>query len=226
MRPVGIGETLRRDLAKLVMREAGEQEKTTCGKLQLCAGLEAGIEGATHALGKCRLERVRARREETEEEAAAEAEEEEDGSGGVAGLLNNLKIETAVTEEEAEEGLAEALKMEVEEDEGSEGEEGGGGTLRALGALEFLTQEAEPSGTTLVDARNGFNELSRLTMLWTVRQYLPAGARFTFNCYRYWPQLLLRQPGELPVKILSIEGVTQGDPLSMVWYRITLVPLA
>ena len=58
--------------------------------------------------------------------------------------------------------------MEVEEDEGSEGEEGGGGTQRALGALEFLTQDAEPSGTTLVDARNGFNELIRLAMLWTV----------------------------------------------------------
>ena len=43
---------------------------------------------------------------------------------------------------------------------GSKGEEGGGGTQRALEALEFLTQDAEPSGTTLVDARNGFNELA------------------------------------------------------------------
>ena len=58
--------------------------------------------------------------------------------------------------------------MEVEEDEGRELEEGGGGTQRALGALEFLTQEADLSGTTLVDARNGFTELSRLAMLWTV----------------------------------------------------------
>ena len=32
--------------------------------------------------------------------------------------------------------------------------------------------------------------------------------------------------GGLPVKILSREGVTQGDPLSMVLYRITLDPLA
>ena len=62
-----------------------------------------------------------------------------------------------------------ALGMEVEVDRESEGEEGGGGTQRALEALEFLTQEAEPIGTTLVDACNGFNELSRLAMLWTVR---------------------------------------------------------
>ena len=30
----------------------------------------------------------------------------------------------------------------------------------------------------------------------------------------------------MPVTILSREGVTQGDPLSMVLYRVTLVPLA
>ena len=43
VRPVGIGETLHRALAKLVMRAAGDQAKTACGNLQLCAGLEAGI---------------------------------------------------------------------------------------------------------------------------------------------------------------------------------------
>ena len=95
----------------------------------------------------------------------------------------------------------------------------------ALGALEFLTQDAELSGTTLVDAHNEFNELSRLAMLWTVQHCWPAGARFAFNCYRHWEQLLLRQPGEPPVTILSREGVTQGDPVSMVLYGITLVPL-
>ena len=42
---------------------------------------------------------------------------------------------------------AAALGMEVEEDRDSEGEEGGEGTQRALGALEFLTQDAEPSGS-------------------------------------------------------------------------------
>ena len=77
--------------------------------------------------------------------------------------------------------LEAALGMEVEEVEGREGEEEGGGTLRALEALEFLTQDADPSGTTLVDTRNGFNKLSRLAMLWTVRHRWPAGARFAFN---------------------------------------------
>ena len=78
----------------------------------------------------------------------------------------------------------------------------------------------------LVDARNGFNKLSRLAMMWTMRHRWPAGARFAFNYYRHSKQLLLHQPGEPPVTILSLDGVTQGDPLSMVLYGITLVPLA
>ena len=64
---MGIGKTLRRALAKLVMRAAGDQAKTACGNLQLCAGLEAGIEGATHAVGQRRMVRVRERRGDEEE---------------------------------------------------------------------------------------------------------------------------------------------------------------
>ena len=63
-------------------------------------------------------------------------------------------------------------------------------------------------------------------MLWTVRHRWPVVGRLAFNCYRHWAQLLLCQPGEPPVTILSREGVTQGDPISMVLYGITLVPLA
>ena len=51
--------------------------------------------------------------------------------------------------------------LDVEEERDSEGKEGGEGTQRGLGALEFLTQDVDPSGTTLVDACNGFNKLSR-----------------------------------------------------------------
>ena len=63
-------------------------------------------------------------------------------------------------------------------------------------------------------------------MVWTVRHRWPVGARFAFNCYMRWAQFLLCQPGDPPVTILIREGVTQGDPLSMVLYVITLVPLA
>ena len=41
--PMEIGETLRWDLAKLVIRAGGDQAKTACVNLQLCTGLEAVI---------------------------------------------------------------------------------------------------------------------------------------------------------------------------------------
>ena len=104
---MGIGETLRQALAKIVVRVARIQAKTACGKLQLCAGLEAGIEGHTHAVGQIRLARVREQREDTEEAEVAEEEKEE--SGGIVASLRNLNIETAGTKEEAVEGLAAAL---------------------------------------------------------------------------------------------------------------------
>ena len=56
--PVGIGKTLCQSIAKLVVRLAGDQAKTVCGSLQLCAGLKAGIEGANHTLTQTRRERT------------------------------------------------------------------------------------------------------------------------------------------------------------------------
>ena len=76
---MGIGETLLWALTKLIMRAAGEQAKTVCGNLQLCAGLGAGIEEATHAVGQIRVERVRASRGDgahAEEEATEQSDEE------------------------------------------------------------------------------------------------------------------------------------------------------
>ena len=167
MRPVGIGETLRQALAKLVMRSAGEQEKMAYGNLQLFAGPKSHIEGTTHIVRQKRLERARSKQREEEAEASDVEEETE----GVAALICNLRIETAETEEEAAECLEATLNMEMEVvwNINVEGEEGDDGTQRDMGDSDFLTHDEEPSGTTLIDARNGFNNLSRLTMLWTVR---------------------------------------------------------
>ena len=49
VRPVGIGEIWRRIFAKCVIVFAGGEAKEECGDEQLCAGLEAGIEGGIHA---------------------------------------------------------------------------------------------------------------------------------------------------------------------------------
>ena len=37
-------------MAKCVLEVSGHEAKTACGKTQLCAGLEAGIDGAVHAM--------------------------------------------------------------------------------------------------------------------------------------------------------------------------------
>ena len=79
---MGIGETLHRALAQLVMRADWDQSKTACGNLQLCTGLQAGIEGAAHAVGKRRLERV-IRRRSKEEAGSAEGEEGRENSKGL-----------------------------------------------------------------------------------------------------------------------------------------------
>ena len=54
-----------------------------------------------------------------------EADEEEEESGVVVQAINNLTIETAGTEEEATDGLLDALGMEVEEDRDRKGQKRG-----------------------------------------------------------------------------------------------------
>ena len=75
---MGIDETLHQTLDKLVMRAAGDQGKTVCVNLQLCALLEAVIEGATYAMVQRRLGRTRAKQQEGEEAETLDEEEESD----------------------------------------------------------------------------------------------------------------------------------------------------
>ena len=50
--PVGIGECWMRAVSKLVLADCAKEGKAACGSNQLCAGLEAGIEGAIHSVRK------------------------------------------------------------------------------------------------------------------------------------------------------------------------------
>eukprot|EP00957_Ditylum_brightwellii_P008520 646279-Ditylum_brightwellii.AAC.1 len=83
-----------------------------------------------------------------------------------------------------------------------------------------------PSGMMLINARNGFNELSPMVMLWTVWHWWQQGTHFLFNCYHHWAILVICQPGQPAVFMHSKEGFMQGDSTFMISYRITLVPLA
>jgi hypothetical protein len=50
----------------------------------------------------------------------------------------------------------------------------------------------DPFVVLLVDAKNGFSELSQKAALWTMRHLWPAGARFIFNCYKHSSTLVIR----------------------------------
>ena len=93
--------------------------------------------------------------------------------------------------------------MEVNQDNAEEEEERLGWSLLELEDTGILTQDAEPGGTTLVDACNGLNNLSCLAMLWVVHHCWPEESRFMFNCYRHWAQILLRHPSDAPVILLG-----------------------
>ena len=50
VRPIGVGEVLRRIIGKVVSRNSTEEIKAAAGPLQTCAGHEAGAEAAIHAM--------------------------------------------------------------------------------------------------------------------------------------------------------------------------------
>ena len=74
----------------------------------------------------------------------------------------------------------------------------------------------------LVDARNAFNPLNRVTAFWNSRIQWPRCSRFLLNIYGSYPSLIL-QGSTKSEALYSKEG--QGDPLSMLMYASALMPL-
>ena len=63
-------------------------------------------------------------------------------------------------------------------------------------------------------------------MIWAVWHEWPSVMQFIFNCNRRWATLVVRNREEGSGHLLhSKEGVTQGDPLSMIEYGIGFLPL-
>jgi hypothetical protein len=138
IRPIGIGETLRRIVGKAVCFVTREDVELVCESNQLCAGLQCGIEGAIHAVS------------------------------------------------------------------------------------DLLRENDNDYGVLMVDARNAFNSINRIAMLWNTRILWPRASRFIFNTYRGWSPLIMKNCNTV---LFSQEGIVQGDPMSMFIYAIATLPL-
>jgi len=61
-----------------------------------------------------------------------------------------------------------------------------------------------------------------MTALWNARVLWPWCSRFLFNTHQGYARLFVQGSDQV---LLSREGVTQGDPLSMMMYAFAVIPL-
>ena len=95
------------------------------------------------------------------------------------------------------------------------------GCEAAVHAMRSIFAAEECNAVLLVDANNAFNTLNRQTALHNIRALCPTFASVLINTYRAHVNLIVAG-GE---RLLSKEGTTQGDPLAMVMYALSIKPL-
>ena len=95
------------------------------------------------------------------------------------------------------------------------------GSEAAIHAMREIFEADETDAALLIDASNAFNSLNRAAALHNVRVICPAIAIYVINTYRAPARLSVVGGKELE----SSEGTTQGDPLAMSLYAVSLQPL-
>ena len=96
-----------------------------------------------------------------------------------------------------------------------------GGAEAAIHSMREIFNEEGCDGAILVDASNAFNRLNRQVALHNIQIIEPSFAPVLINTYRV-PSILFVTGGE---EMESQEGTTQGDPLAMVFYGLSILPL-
>ena len=91
----------------------------------------------------------------------------------------------------------------------------------AIHAMRNIFEADETDAALLVDASNAFNSINRAAALNNIRVLCPLIATYVINTYRVPARLFVVGGSELK----SAEGTTQGDPLAMSMYAISLRPL-
>ena len=95
------------------------------------------------------------------------------------------------------------------------------GSEAAIHAMRNIFDADTTDAVLLVDASNAFNSLNRAAALHNIQVLCPSLATYVINTYRR-PARLFITGGE---EITSAEGTTQGDPIAMSLYALSLQPL-
>ena len=95
------------------------------------------------------------------------------------------------------------------------------GSEAAVHAMHSIFEADETDAVLLIDASNAFNALNRAAALHNITVLCPYMSTYAINTYREPARLFLSGGGELK----STEGTTQGDPLAMGVYAISIQPL-
>ena len=95
------------------------------------------------------------------------------------------------------------------------------GSIHGLRKL-FEKKSSNGFGLLLLDAKNAFNSINRSSALLNARTLWSRASTFLYNSYQESSKLVL---SNTDVFIRSEEGTTQGDPLSMLFYGVALLPL-
>ena len=95
------------------------------------------------------------------------------------------------------------------------------GCEAAIHALRNIFQDMDTDAVLLIDADNAFNRLNRTVALHNVQYTCPPLATIAANFYRSPSRLFVTGGMELS----SAEGTTQGCPLSMALYALSVIPL-
>ena len=95
------------------------------------------------------------------------------------------------------------------------------GSEAAVHAMRSIFDADDTDAVLLIDPSNAFNSLNRAAALHNISVLCPSIATYAINTYRRHARLFVMGGKEL----LSADGTTQGDPVAMSRYAVSLQPL-
>eukprot|EP00116_Pleurobrachia_bachei_P002481 sb/3462743/ len=222
IRPIGIGEVLRRLAGKVITQTLKPDLIECTAPVQLCAGLEGGVEAAVHAARDLfDLETTfsdpklnsRIQRRANQGDSKRPTGIRPIGIGEVLRRLAGKVITQTLKPDLIECTAPVQLCAELE-----------GGVEAAVHAARDLFDLESTECLLLIDASNAFNSLNRIAALNNVNYTCPEFKIYLQNTYGLTANLFLCD-GENNEVLKSSEGTTQGDTAAMHMYACCLMPL-